>query len=221
MKNLLALALINTLCLTIFGQGQVQFLNYNPASPTIIAPIYNTDGTTKLSGSDARAALLGGPVSDTSASSASAGTLSLLVSSDGITTWANFGTGNTAGFINSFANPSRVVSGVDWGGQALLQVVAWTGNYDTWQDAYAAWKNGIGAVGWSGPITVTLPSEAIDPRLSYLTGLQRFSLLGAPAAVPEPSAFVLAGLGAAALLALRISRKPETRLSRNLPEARR
>ena len=118
--------------------------------------------------------------------------------------WVNFRSGTAApaapGYV-TVTGPARVVPGVDWGGSALVQMVAWQGNYDTWAAAFAAWQAGTADVkiGASNPLTLTLPSAPTSPVLTYLTGLQPFAIV----AVPEPTMFALAGLGAAALLIFR------------------
>jgi hypothetical protein len=193
MKKLLALALMGTLSLTVYGQGVVQFVNLS-VGPDITAPITDSTGA-PLDGSDAlnKAALIGGPTGGTPASLTTAGSgLALLASPDGSATVAGFLTGNNAGIINSFANQARVVTGVDYGGTAMLQVVAWHGAANTWQDAYTAWQTDPATtqIGFSDALSVTLPSSATSPDQAYLVGLQGFALTPA-SQVPEPSTFAL------------------------------
>ncbi len=209
MKKLLPFALMGSLSLTAFGQGVVIFKNY--ISDTVDARITETvtSGTpTLVDGSDPlfRAALLGGPAGGTAATTTSAGSLQMLSSPDGTATYVGFRTGVAAGIVNVGSESPRLVPGVDWGGQAMVQVVAWYGNATTYGDALAAGD----PVGVSNPITATLPSAPTDPNVANLVGLTAFNI-GATSTVPEPSTFALAGLGAAALLILR----PRIRSSKN------
>ncbi len=203
MKKLLALALMGSLSLTAFGQGQVIFKNF--ISGVINAKItetHTTPGTpTLVDGSDPlfRAALLGGAVGGTAATTTSAGTLAMLSSPDGTATYVGFRTGGAAGLLNVGSESARVVTDVNWGGQAMVQVVAWYGNYTSYADALAA---GDTFVGVSNPLTLTLPSGPTDPNVANLVGLQAFNI-GPSSIIPEPTTFALAGLGAAALLIFR------------------
>ena len=110
-------------------------------------------------------------------------------------TWVGFRTGPAAGYLNVGSSAARVISGVDWGQQALVQVVAWYGNYNSYDEAL----DGFALVGVSAPLTVTLPAGPTDPNLAKLIGLQSFAI----GPIPEPPTLALAGFGAAALWMLR------------------
>jgi len=202
MKKILAITAIASMALTSFGQGIIQFNNRDSsANPPVIAPIYlNTVGGTPLAGTGYRAALYGGASTSTAFSlvggSLTGGTgLSLLVSPTTGAGAVDFRTGAAAGYVNVGVDAARTVPTVNWGGTGLFQVVAWEGTYATLAEALAA----NAAFGFSNPLTLTLPTGPTDQVLTKLVGLNSFAV----AAVPEPTSFALAGLGAAALLIFR------------------
>lgn len=201
MKKILALTAVATLAISAFGQGIVQFNNLSPTRFNI----RDSDGTTGLAGSGFRAALLGGAVGSTAWSVSTSGVvsgsgLSLLTSPDTGNSWLSFRTGAGAGVVAG-GDPNRTVTGVNWGGSAVIQMVAWSGTSADWSSAVsAALTPGSGVrIGASNPITVTLPTGPTDPNLAYLVGMQSFNII----AVPEPSTLALLGLGAVSLLAIR------------------
>ena len=121
-------------------------------------------------------------------------TLSLTANPDDpALTWVGFRTGPAAGYLNVGSNAARAISLVSWGQQALVQVVGWYGKYNSYAEALDAFA----PVGFSAPLTVTLPAGPTDPNLAKLVGLQSFAI-----GIPEPSTFALAGFGAAALWVL-------------------
>lgn len=216
MKKLLALTALASLSLTTFGQGTVQFQNRDTANvPNVNAPIYlDVVGGTLLNGTDTslHAALLGGASTGTAAfipnsrtnggSGASVvGTLSLLASPSTAATWTTFRTGAAAGYLGVGTDTARDTL-QPFGGQAMVQVVAWNGGFTTWTAAYNAWASGTPGIliGASNPLVVTLPAGPTDPNLTRLVGLESFAIVPS---VPEPSTLALAGLGAAALLFIR------------------
>lgn len=184
------------------GQGEVQFrTRVSYTQPPVDGRIY-VNGT-PVDGSDPlfRAALIGGPFDTGIPTSVDAlGNLQTMYSPRVTTiTWAHFYTGatpNLTGYVNASPYWSRVVPGADWGGWAMVQVVAWHGNYDTWPEAWAAAHLDSNVlIGFSDPLHVLLPSEPLSPVYAYPWGLQPFSLQP----IPEPSVlglFALAGLTA-------------------------
>jgi PEP-CTERM motif len=203
MKKLLALALLgSSLTLTAFGQGEVQFKNFisGVVDARITQDVTTPGSPVNIDGSDPlfRAALLGGAVGGTAATMNDAGSLALLSSPDGTSTYVGFRTAGAAGILNIGNEAARVVPGVNWGGSAMVQVVAWYGN----ETDYAAAVAANDPRGVSNTLTLTLPSSATDPNLANLVGLQSFNVTGS-AIIPEPTTFALAGLGAAALLIFR------------------
>jgi hypothetical protein len=206
MKKLLLTALLSFVTVGVFAQGVVQFRSfYASSTPPVDARVTLADGTTLLDNSNPlwRAALIGGPTTGTPANVAGGvmGNLALMYNPTTTTlTWTGFRAAPNQGYV-AVVNVARQVPGVDWGGTALVQMVAWQGNYTTWADAFAAWQAGTPDVliGASNPLTLTLPSGPTSPTLTYLTGLNGFSIVP----VPEPTTFALAGLGAAALLIFR------------------
>ncbi len=214
MKKILLTALLVSATAGAFAQGVVQFRGYwSATSPVVDARVSNGLTGALLDSSNTlwRTALIGGP---TTASAAivdagplgTAGTLGMMYNPTATTlTWVNFASGtsapNLSGIPRVGLQAARAVPGVDWGGTALVQMVAWQGNYTTWADAFAAWKAGTADVliGASNPLTLKLPTSATDQNLTYLWNLNSFSIVP----VPEPTTFALAGLGAAALLIFR------------------
>jgi hypothetical protein len=184
----------------------VQFRNLYTSGSTVINGLVTSAETGNLldnSNTLWRGALLGGPLTGTAAnvSAGVVGTLTQLYNPANTTlSWVNFRAAPNNGSV-TVASASRVLNDVNWGAQGLVQMVAWQGAYDTWAAAFAAWQAGTPGVliGASNPLTLTMPSSATDPNATYLVGLQGFSIV----AVPEPTTFALAGLGAAALLIFR------------------
>jgi|ERR1051325_2975716 hypothetical protein len=204
-----------------FGQGFAIFNNVvRNTTPSINAPIYLYQvGGFKLDSavnSLWRAALLGGPTTSTpafvngslgfsSVGHDTAGNLGLThYVNDATRTWVGFRSGTStvlgAGVVDVGAESTYVIPGVDFGQQAMLQVVAWQGNFTDWYSAFAAAELGDGGVkiGASNPVTVTLESSPTDTAYPYLWGLQPFEI-----GIPEPSSAALGGLGAAMWLAGR------------------
>ncbi len=187
MKTLAVALLLCCSCVDSLAQGVVQFRNYRTNTiPPIDAPVY-LDGVTRLDASNPlwRAALIGGPTTATPASLSSAGTLQMMFGTGANSTisWVNFRSGTTppiaAGYVNCGSAFGRAVPGVDWGGTALVQMVAWQGAYTSWAEAYSAWRSGMPGVriGFSNPLTLQLPSSYTDLNVTYLWGLQSFSFL--------------------------------------------
>ncbi|HEY5912472.1 MAG TPA: hypothetical protein VJA21_17860 [Verrucomicrobiae bacterium] len=204
-----------TLCLTCgaitaWAQGVVQFRTYYAGTtPAIDARVFGPDRVTPLDNSNPlwRAALIGGPTTGTPANpwAGVMGNLSMMYNPTITTlTWSNFRAPPNAGYVSNL-NVNRAVPGVDWGGTALVQMVAWQGNYNTWAEAYTAGFSGTPNVllGVSNPLILTLPSSSQSPLLTYLWGLDSFYISCGPC--PEPGAFAFAALAAAALF---LSRRP-------------
>ncbi len=212
-RNLLALCLACA-ATGALAQGTVQFRGWwTSTTPAVDARVFASaiwpwGSGALLDGSNTawRCALIGGPTTATPTHLFNVGTLQMMFySGDTTVTWVNFNSGAAAPrFSGTPATGSRtsyVVPGVDWGGTALVQMVAWEGNYTTWADAWtASWTPGSTVrIGYSNPLTLTLPSSATSTSLTYLWGLNSFSI----GPIPEPGACVLAGFGAATLIIWR------------------
>jgi len=195
MKRLLSLAFALAAGVSAFSQGQINFSN---GAAGVNAPIFDTDGTTKLSGAAFIAQLYAG----------AAGTAWDSLSA--ITPTATFGTGASAGYLTSVLGGGfRTIGIVPVGSQAAFQFRVWSANFATWDAAWAAYQGGdltvkVGVNGWAGtglPSTV-LTSTALGGGASTppnMVGLTSFSLQ----AVPEPSTIALGVLGIGALLLRR------------------
>lgn len=204
MKKLLTLSAITLLAVSAFGQGQVLFNNLDKtATPNILAPVHmDTLTGALLSGTQARAALLGGPAATGIGSSlANIGNLTMLANPTDGSTWVNFRTGGAAGYVSVGATGARILNNVGYNSSAMLQMVAWTGNFSDWASAYNAAKGGdlTVKIGWSSTWNVTTTTSPTDPAFPRNLGLTEFAV----AIVPEPSTLALAGLGAAAMLIFR------------------
>jgi len=174
MKKLLLVAPLLVATAVALGQGTVLFSTRNTAAG-ILAPVYDTDTTTLLVGTDFKAQLYAGL---TEASLAPVGAV------------ADFKTGLLAGYVSA---GTQILS---WAGgtTVYVQMRAWNAPFAS----YDAAKAGTGGKwGESNTIQVKLTEPPAAP--ADLVGLQSFHL------IPEPSTIALCLLGAAALLLRRRS----------------
>lgn len=195
-----------------FGQGIIIF-NNNPATlGGSGAPIYmDVVGGAKLSGTDARAALLAGPAATAVPISLAPGSLNKgnlemgKYTATPFQTWVNFRTGTStasgAGFVSVGAQSSRAFTGIGWDSSFKAQVAVWTGNYNTWDEAFAAalLPGSTVKLGVSAVITGTTAASGSATTQPKLTGLESFAI----GVVPEPASASLIGLGLASLLIFR------------------
>jgi hypothetical protein len=209
-KTLLTLA-VSVLAVGVFAQGTVNFNNRNTAL-NLFVPIYGaTPGNVSESktGNSAIAlpagtqtyagALLTGSgfvAQLFSAPGAGAAESALVASANSVTT---FRTGTSSG---AFAGVTATLANVAADAAvATMQVRAWdnsSGLYPTWAQAETAWLAGTIAAGKS----LLWDLNAIGGNLNtppLPAGMQSFNIY----IVPEPSTFLLAGLGAASLLIFR------------------
>lgn len=185
MKKTLTTLVCLLAAVAAYAQGTVNFANI--VGTTLNAPITLDGGTTRLDGATYRAELLGG---------ASAGSLVPIAS-------VAFNSGGGAGY---FLGGSQVIPGVPGGSVAFIQVRAWsTAAGADFAAALAAGQAGTAnAYGQSTVFSVTTGNPLAQPpgTPATLVGLTSFSL-NPGVIVPEPSTFVLAGLGVASLLLFR------------------
>ncbi len=194
MNRIVAFLLLACSCADVLAQGQVQFRNFWTATtPQIDAPVFLVVAGLNMGPLDGsnplwRAALLGGPANGTAAyigpGSARRGNLSMLHHPTTTTlTWVNFQGGTspgTPGYVRvAGGQAAREVPGVDWGGTALIQMVAWQGNYTNWDDAWDAAAAGVPDVylGGSNPLTLVLPPSPYSQNFTYLWGLDSFGII--------------------------------------------
>ena len=165
--------------LAVYAQGTVSLANFVTGS--INAPIFQSDGTTKLIGPTYSAGLMAGATSTS---------LSFVGSP------VAFLTGGGAGFIPATA---ETLPGIAAGATAFVQFVAWNSSlYPTFAAAEAS--GAVNVWGASQILQVTTGGSGSPPSVpAPMTGLTSFNLR----VVPEPSTFALAGLGAAALMIFR------------------
>lgn len=173
MKKLILMVML--LLLPLFdlgGQGILVFANYGDG---VRAPVYESDGVTKLSGPQFQAELLVGP------------------SFIGVAT-TPFGTGTLAGYFNG---GQQTLNGILWDSPAWVQVEVWnTASGETFDQAQAS---GLPDSWWESPaFTVTLGGGVVNPEPpSVLAGLGIGPVY--LNSVPEPSTVALAALGVAML----------------------
>jgi len=201
MKKTLVTITVALLTVSSFAQGTVNILNN--LSGTFRAPIYAPEpgnNATSLSGNSATglpvgSTVYGGPLlAGTGFTFAVFYGPAAVVDPTALTllTTAPFRTGGAAGLITS--QLAFVVPGSVEGGTVKMQVRAWDN------------KNGT-ITSWSDPLNDTKGSSAMFSQAlgggvllpTDMTGWNSFNIYS----VPEPSTFVLAGLGAASLLIFR------------------
>ncbi len=198
-KTILILAIAN---LTVFsyGQGFVTFNNNNgSATPAVIAPITDSDGTTRVGGAAYYAQCYAADGANASSNSLTAKGFAV-----NLRTSANAGffqtSGTAAGAQGSQpVSPSVAVTAAN-GGTVTIQVRVWSSTFATYEaalSAYTANPNGGVRVGASTPFNVASVAPPGTP--ADLQGLAGFSLQP----IPEPSTIALGILGAGSLLFLR------------------
>ena len=192
-RNFLLTFLFATFCSSVYAQGTVHFSNIDtPAG--VNAPVYESDGITKLSGSQFMAELLGGP---SATSIASVATTSFL-------------TGNGAGYFSGGVGGLQAINTVSPGSMAWVAVEVWnTSSGASFQQAKASgspnswWESSEFSV-----ITGGYPTGVGPAPPAAMTGLGNSPVY--LNAVPEPSCLALAGLGAIVVL-WRIRRRDNWR----------
>ena len=180
MKKLIATTLTSALLsVGAFAQGTINFQNVGPG---LNVPVNFSDGVTKASGGTYTIALLAG---------ASANSLSQIAT----TTFSA-----SAGY---FLGGVQAIPTVAPGGTAFIEIEVWnTTAGATFAAAQTSGQGNAWAVSNGGtPFTVVTGGAGSPPSSpAVLTGLTAPFNLNA---VPEPSTFALAGLGAAAMLIFR------------------
>jgi len=181
MKKLLVAAAI---LLTVVGAKAQGTLDFG----TQTNPVFDTDGTTKLSGSSYVAQLYWAPVGTT--------TYTAVSGSPG-----PFLTGGGAGFWDSGADGARSVAGQPGGTTVLVVARAWTAASGSFAAAQTA---AGGKYGQSPALTIVLGGGGVPAALpADLSAMASFKLTAAPVNTPEPSTIALGLLGAGALLLRR------------------
>jgi hypothetical protein len=179
MKTLMLGVLVALSAATVLAQGTVNFANIQGS---LNAPVYQSDGITKLSGSQYMVELLAGT---------SQNNLNISVATTG------FLTGNGAGY---FSAGSKTITGIGGGATAWVEVRFWnTANGSTFAAALAA--NANNSWGQSTPFSVTLGDpNGVPPSVpAALSGLAG-QTLKLNTVIPEPSALALLVCGLAAVL---------------------
>ena len=176
-KSLLMLLVIN--CgLIAYPQGTVSFSNVGPG---LHAPVFEVDGVTKVSGSQFLAELFGGPSATSLAAIAMTG----------------FASGTQAGYFFGGVQSINTVAG---GGTAWIQVDVW--NIASGGSFAQAQASGLPNSWWQSAVfsvtTGNLLTGAGFTPPAILTELGTSPVF--LNSVPEPSTFVLAGLGVMMLL---------------------
>jgi hypothetical protein len=209
-KNITALVALTVLgsAVSVLAQGQ---LNYSiRVTGSVVGHVYGASaGEQARSGNTATevppglTTYAGALLQGTGFSAQLFGALGVGQSESALTAVAgsivSFRTGATLG--GTIATLTLTIPQVPVGGTGTFQLRAWdnlNGTLTTWAAAEQAWNNGLTAAGKSGLFEVVALTESpnIPPNM---LGFRSFNLT----IVPEPSTFVLAGLGAAALLIFR------------------
>jgi hypothetical protein len=181
MKKTILTTLLSIVAIGLaYGQGQVNFANVGPG---LNAPIFQNDGTTRLAGAGYQLEILAGT---------SAGSLTARAAT-------GFLTGGGAGYVNGGV---LTLAGIPGGTTAFIQVRAWNTALGATYDAAVANGAAGNAYGIGNVFQVTTGNPAGQPPTTpaILVGLTSFNL---NPVIPEPSTFVLAGLGIASLLLFR------------------
>jgi hypothetical protein len=205
MKTILTIAALFTATAAAFAQGQIVF-NNSAASTGTPGGARVFDGGVPIAGNAARAALLAGPAATAVPASMTAmGNLEMgAYTVAPFQTWVNFRTGTStsigAGFVSVGSQVGRAFTTIGWNTPAIAQIAVWTGNYNTWSEAWTAAQapGSTVKIGLSGVVNLTTAPSATATQPTLL-GLQPFSI----AIVPEPATASLLGLGLASLLIFR------------------
>ncbi|MCC6235320.1 MAG: immunoglobulin domain-containing protein, partial [Verrucomicrobiales bacterium] len=177
MKQFLFACFLCLAGLQALAQGTLNFVTKITGS--LDAPVYDTDGTTRLSGTAFKAQLYAGPSESTLTPSGAA---------------VSFRTGAGAGYVDTTAGSTREAAGVAAGAQAYVQVRAWDASKgSTYEQALAAG----GKTGQSVTLRVTAGGGLLPP--ANLVGLASFKLQqSSPPVVQTQPASVLVGIGGTA-----------------------
>ena len=176
MKSLILAVALGVACVSAFAQGQLNFANFGFGAN---APVFDTDGKTKLAGSTWQADLYWAP---------------------GTVTDSNLLTplGAPANFAASgyFLGGSRIIPGQPGGATITGQVRVWN-TADGANYVVAGMFPGH-AIGASALFPILLTTPPTPPNT--LTAMTSFSL---HSVIPEPSALALAGICLSGMLVLR------------------
>jgi hypothetical protein len=179
-RDILVMLLVALSVTTARSQGTVVFNNGYPGGPN--APVYESDGVTKLSGSQFMAELFAGPSANSLAAIAMTG----------------FATGVQAGY---FFGGAQTINSVPGGGTAWIQVDVWnTASGASFSQARAS---GLPDSWWQSPVFMNLTG---NPNNFGGAGPgPPFPLVGLGTSpvylnsVPEPSVLALSCLGFTAI----------------------
>jgi len=174
---LLSLAAMS-LGVTGYSQGTVFFDNLDVRG--VNAPVFNSDGVTKISGNQFIVELLGGPSASNLSSIATTGFLA----------------GNGAGYFNG---QTQAIPGVAGGTQGWVEVLVW--NTTSGSSFDQAKASGLPNSWWQSSVfAVQTGNPSLNPSTpGALLGLGTFPVY-LNAAVPEPSTLALVGFAAVFLL---------------------
>ncbi|HTL57802.1 MAG TPA: PEP-CTERM sorting domain-containing protein [Candidatus Limnocylindrales bacterium] len=180
MKKVILTCALGVVCHAGFAQGQLNFANFGAGAN---APVYDTDGTTKLAGSVFAADLYWAPgvVTDSTVLTA---------------------LGQPASFVSSgyFLGGTRTIPGQPGGATITGQVRIWdVTDGGTWEAVFAS-GSPTARLGVSVLFQITLTEPPMTPN--SLTGLNGH-YFGFWPAIPEPSTLAISGLGFVATLLLR------------------
>jgi len=191
MKTPLLLVVVSALSVNVYPQGYIVLDNNGNTSTSPTASAnglfwLSTGGTPVLIHQDFNASFYAGAASN------SLSPIATFLLSNGSAAGDN-GTG--AGYFTDPSGKAYLIANVT--SSAFVQIQAWTGNFDSYAAAVAG-----GAAVAESPIFIN-PVGLPPLLIPDLTGMPAMVL----SSVPEPSTFVLAGLGGLCVLLLRRRRK--------------
>jgi hypothetical protein len=211
MKQLVLVAALAIVGNAAYGQGLIQFNNNAtitgiPGGARIYFDAVGVPANL-VSGTQARAGVIAGLASATPYTLSSAGvgmsSLGYLPATPSVT-WVNFRTGTStisgAGFVSVGTTVNRKFDSIPYGANIIYQMVAWTGNYTTWESAWAAAQvDPTVKIGMTLGLTGKMGSSDLDTTLPHFENMASFALTP----VPEPATAAIIGMGLASLLVLR------------------
>jgi len=208
-KSIFAFGVVLASTAGVMAQGT---LNYSTrVTGSVVAPIYNTavgesrkEGNTAAGTPAGTQTYLGGLLTGSGFSAQLfylAGLdnteASLVAAAGSVTTFRT-----SATLAGTIATSFQTLPLTSVGGSATLQLRVWenlNGTLTSWDQAAPFWESGTIKAGKSSVFNISGLVDNQNPNPPNMDGIRSFNIY----VVPEPSTFLLAGLGAASLLIFR------------------
>jgi len=189
--SIIAVAAISAYATSALAQGVIAF---NNTSTTLVQEWADATGSVKqnVAKGNGGVQLAYAPAGTAVTPWSGQTTTAWLAANPGWTLGPSTGISPVAG---RFSGGAVTLTGIPFGATPQFVVLGWSGTAGSFDAALAA-GNMVNA---SAPFSVTLAADALIPPPSLVPGFGGLTLQP----IPEPSAFALAGLGAAALLIFR------------------